>query len=347
MRPARESILLLLLAPLATMACGRGQANVPPADEPFPVRIAAVETESVSPPIHATGILGPKEEVHLSFKIGGVIERIAVDEGDRVRAGEPLAALDLREIDAHVAQAQSGLEKAERDLSRARRLYADSVVTLEQVQDAQTGFAVAQAAFDALLFDRRHAVILAPSDGIVLRRFSEVGEMVAPGGEILIVGSSARGSVVRAGLADRDAIRVRRGDTAIVTFDLQPPRSVRGAVCEIAAAADPATGTFRVEVTVPGVDLLASGLVANVEIRPDADRPLALIPVDALLEADGKRATVFALSGSTSRARRREIAIAFLSGDQVAVTSGLEGVDHVVTDGAPRLDDGDSVKVMP
>lgn len=343
----RVPILFLLVLPLllALEGCGRSEAVLPPADAPVPVRVADVPRESLSTPIHGTGLLGPKDEITLGFKVGGVIARVAVDEGDVVRRGDVLASLELREIEAAVARARAAAEKAERDLARAERLFADSVATREQVQDAGTAAEVARAARTAAEFDRRYAVIEAPADGVVLRRFAEPGELAAPGDAVLRLGSRARGSVVRVGLADRDAVRVRVGDPATVRFDLGDA-PVTGKVTEIAAAADPATGTFRVEIAVPGVERLASGLVADVEIRPAGDGPVPVIPVDAMLEADGDSAVVFVLDEAEGRAVRRGIRIAFLAGDRVAVASGLDDAARVITAGASRLDDGDRVEVL-
>ncbi len=285
----------------------------------------------------AAGTLGPKEEVTLSFKVGGVVSRILVDEGRAVQAGDTLALLDLSEIDAGVVRARSAAEKAERDLARARRLYADSVATLEQAQNAQTGRDVAHADLQTALFNRRYAVIVAPASGSILMRSAEPGELVQAGTPILTLGSHARGVVLRAALADRDVVLIRRGDRAVVQF----------AVTEIAGAADPMTGTYRVEVTLPAASGLASGLIGRVEIRPAAGRPLMLVPIEALLEADGIHATVYAVAPDGRHAERRAVRIAFLAGDRVAIASGLEGVAAVVTDGAAYLDDGAALAVRP
>ncbi|HEV8305315.1 MAG TPA: efflux RND transporter periplasmic adaptor subunit [Gemmatimonadales bacterium] len=309
--------------------------------------IAAVTRERLAPPVVATGTLGPKEEITLSFKIGGVISRVLVDAGAMVSAGDTLAALDLREIDAAVTRAQSAADKAERDLARAKRLYGDSVVTLAQQQDAETGAQVTRADLEAARFNRRYAVIVAPAGGVILRRHAEPGELVAPGTPIIVLGSRARGDVVRVGLADRDVVRVRRGDRAVVRFDAVPDREFAGRVTEIAAAADPMTGTYRVEVHLPGATGLASGLVGQVEIRPAATQLVTLVPIEALLEADGSEGTVFALSGDGSRAERRSVSIAFLTGGRVALLGGLDGVQQVITEGAAYLEDGEAVRVRP
>ncbi len=336
-----------LVLSVALAACARGRAAAPPAGDAVAVRVAPVSVDRLAPPVTATGTLGPKEEVTLSFKVGGVVSRVFVDEGRAVRAGDTLAELDLSEIDAAVVRARSAAEKAERDLGRAKRLYADSVATLEQTQNAQTGRDVAHAELETTLFNRRYAVIVAPASGLILRRSAEPDELVPAGKAILTLGSHARGVVVRAGLADRAVVRIRRGDRAVVRFDALPDRTFDGAVTEIAGAADPMTGTYRVEVALPAASGLASGLIGRVEIRPAAAGPLMLVPIDALLEADGASATVYALAPDGRHAQRRTVRIAFLAGDRVAIASGIEGVAAVITDGAAYLDDGAAVVVRP
>jgi multidrug efflux pump subunit AcrA (membrane-fusion protein) len=138
-----------------------------------------------------------------------------------------------------------------------------------------------------------------------------------------------------------------------VRFDALDGHVLEGIVTEVAAAADPMTGTWRVEVSVPGAAGLGGGLmggmglIGELEIRPVARGVVALIPIDALLEADGARAVVFTLAPDGRRAQRREITIGFLAGDRVAVTGGLDGARTVVTDGAAFLDDGSLVRVQP
>jgi RND family efflux transporter MFP subunit len=340
----------LLLAGLAVAGCAGGSAQTGravAADEPVAVRVEPVTDTVLARPVVAAGTVAPKDEIAASFKVGGVIARIAVDEGDAVRAGQTLALLDLGEIDAALTRARSAATKAERDLARARRLYADSVVTLAQLQDAETADEVARADLTAAAFNRRYAIITAPSSGVVLRRAAEPGETVAPGTTILVLGSQARGTVVRAGLADRDAVAVRKGDPAVARFEALPGEAFEGRVTLIAAAAEAGTGTYTVEVSLPGGRALAAGLVGQVEIRPGRGAPATLIPIEAVLEAEGDDATVYALSRDGARAERRRVRIGFIHDDRVAVSHGLAGAASVVTDGAAYLDDGAAVRVAP
>jgi RND family efflux transporter MFP subunit len=342
----RQFSAALFLLPAAGCG-GRTGAAAHPDSAAATVRVAEISEQSITRAVTATGTLGSKEEIALSFKIGGVVRDLRVDPGASVHAGETLAALELGEIDAAVSRARSAAEKAERDVTRARRLYADSVFTLAQRQDAETGADVARADLETVLFNRRYAVIVAPAAGVILSRRAEPGQLVTPGTTILVLGSRARGSVVRIGLADRDAVRVRRGDRATVRFDALPGREFPGTVSEISAAAEAGTGTYPVEIGITGADGLGSGLVGQVEIRPGAGQRTTLIPVEALLEADGSSATVYVLSADGARAERRRVTVGFLTDNRAAIAAGLEGARRVITDGAAYLQDGARVKVIP
>jgi multidrug efflux system membrane fusion protein len=339
------ALLALPLLAFAAAGCTDAASTPAPTDAPVVVRMAPVTVARVSPAVNATGTLEPKEDLALGFKVGGVVARVLVHEGDHVKAGQLLAALDLGEIDPAVTRARAAAEKAERDAERVRRLYADSVATLQQVQDSGTARDAAKAEYDAAEFNRRHAIVTAPADGVILRRSVEPGEIVGPGMPVVTLGSRAHGQVVRLGVPDRDVVRLALGDAAEVRFDALPERVFRGRVSEIGAAADPATGTYRVEIAVSGADGLAAGLVGTARIQPAARDAVALVPVESLLEADANGATVWTLSPDGVHAVRHAVRLAFVDGDRVAIRSGLEGASAVITQGADRLSAGTRVEV--
>jgi membrane fusion protein, multidrug efflux system len=345
MTPSRT----LALAAALLAACHNGVAEETArtgAAQPITVRTGPVTDTVLARPIVAAGTVAPKDEIPLSFKTGGVIARIAVDPGDPVRAGQTLAVLDLREIDAGVAKARSGTAKTDRDLARARRLYADSVVTLSQLQDAETAAEQANADLAGASFNRRYSVIVAPSDGTVLRRYAEAGEPVDPGAPVLTVGCGARDNVMQVGLADRDAVLVRKGDPATARFDALPGKTFEGRVSEIAASADAGTGTYAVEISLEHAATLAAGLVGQAELHPRGGAAARLVPIESVLEADGDGATVYTLAADGKHAERRRVTVAFIDGARVAVSGGLGGATSVVTDGAAYLQDGSAVTVV-
>ncbi|HTR77467.1 MAG TPA: efflux RND transporter periplasmic adaptor subunit [Gemmatimonadaceae bacterium] len=317
-------------------------ANAPVLVRTAPVRVNPAAAERVQ----ATGTLGPKDELRLSFEIGGVVGRLLVHEGEQVQAGQPLATLDSTEIHAQVAKAQSVAEQADQNQARIRNLYGDSVATLSQLEAANTAASVAHSDLQVAQFNRKYATVVAPASGTVLHRLVEQGEVVSPGEPVLVIGSSDSGKVVRVGLADRDAVRVRVGDAAAVRFSAYPGETFAGRVSEIAPSASKGSGAYDVQVRLDGGRPLASGLIGAVDIVPSRTESLRVIPIEALIEGDGDRASVFALAADGKTVQRKPITVAFIRDSLVTVREGLAGVNTVVTEGAAYLTDGAVVKVV-
>jgi RND family efflux transporter MFP subunit len=287
-----------------------------------------------------------KHEQRMSFKMGGVVRRIAVQEGQSVKRGQRLAEIELTEVNAQVEQARQMAEKAARDLRRGENLYADQVISLEQLQDLRTQAAMAEASFKSAQFNMGYSVITAPGDGVVLRKLVEERELVGPGTPVLVFGESDSGYVVRAALADREIVNVKIGDKGEIRMDAFPGQLMTGTIVEVASAADERSGMFPIEVrfdTPP--PRLVSGLVARLRLEPESSAPpLTYVPMAALVEGDGDRASVFVLNNG--KAQKRDVRVAFITADSIALESGIEAGEAVITDGALFLENGEAVEVQ-
>jgi RND family efflux transporter MFP subunit len=337
-----------LAAATLLAACGPASNSTQETAPPTAVRVAAVLKVPLTTTVRAVGVLTPKNEARLSFKAGGVLEAVRVEEGQRIKKGQLLASLRQTEINSAVEQAQQNAAKAKRDLDRAKALFADGVATEEQVQDLTTAYRVAQAALRSTEFNARFARIEAPDDGVVLRKLAQENELVQAGQPILIVGGNDRGWIIRTAVADRDIVHVHIGDPATVSFDAFPGQTYPARVSVIASAADAMTGTFEIELQVdPAGARFAQGLVAKVALPRDAGRtaPVTVVPVQALLEANDGGAFVFVIEPGKNVARRVRITTGRIVEDRVEVTGGLAPGQLIVTDGAAYLEDGATVRV--
>lgn len=352
-RSSRTAIAMLAVVMAANAAaCSRDAgATAAPEAPATPVRVASVEPADAAA-VTASGTLGAKDEIPLGFKIGGAVASVTVDAGARVKAGDVLAELDLREIDAGVAKATAGAEKARRDAVRVERLYRDSVATLAQWQDAQTAREVAEADLRAARMNREYAVIKAPTAGVILARQVNPGAQVAAGNQVLVLGSSERGVVFRAGLPDRDVVRVRVGNAATVTFDALPEREFRGRVRQVGADADQRTGTYTIEVVLTDAGSLPNGLVGRVRVDASGNigargaAGVSAIPAEALVEGDGTQGLVFLVDSAGTLALRREVTLVGMDGNLVLVR-GIDSAARVITSGAAWLKDSTRVEVRP
>jgi RND family efflux transporter MFP subunit len=347
MKTSLNLATLLLTAILtATMLAGCGKQTAPEADLPTPVRVKLASNGPSVPPIDTSGVVATKHEMRLSFKMGGVVRRIYVQEGDVVKQGQRLAEIELTEVSSQVEQARQMADKAQRDLKRGENLYGDQVISLEQLQDLRTQAAMAAAQYSTAQFNLGYSVISAPRDGKVLRKLAEERELVAAGSPVLVFGESGRGYVVRAALADREIVNVKLGDKGEIRMDAFPGQPMTGTIVEIASAADERTGMFAIEVQFDSPPArLVSGLVTRLRLAPATDTPLlTYIPMSALVEGDGDRASVFVIDGG--KAQRREVRVAFITADSIALESGLATGEAVITDGALFLENGEAVEVI-
>lgn len=312
----------------------------------IPVKLDSVKVKKIQVPIRTSGILAPVSQMKLSFKTGGIIAKIFVDEGERVKQGQLLAQLNLREIEARMSQAESAFEKARRDFERVEKLSTDSVATIEQFQNARTGLEIARADWQVAKFNWEHSSVKAPLAGSILSRLAEENEMAAPGQPIFIFGVSGQEWLVRVGVTERDLLKITRNDSARVTFDAYPDLVFLAQVSEIAEAAQPLNGMFEVELIIRKNQLpLKAGFIAKVEIIPSQTEEHYVIPIEALIEADEEGAYVYTPSVALDSVKKLPVQIAFVFGEEVAIRHGLENTAQVITIGAPYLSDDSKILV--
>jgi RND family efflux transporter MFP subunit len=335
------------------VSCSDNQAAVtrktPASEDAIPVQLFPVVISRQSRLLQYSGLMATNDEARLSFKIGGIISRIYVREGDHVSAGQVLASLDLTEIDAQVQQASLNVEKAQRDENRLNNLYRDTVASLEQLQNSHTQLTVAGEALRIARFNRRYAQIRAASDGTILQKMAEEGEYLAAGIPVLIFnGNGNKDWVVRFGVSDKDWAVLHRGDKAAVAIDAYPDHRFSGIITKLAEAADPANDTYPVEVTVePAGHKFAPGLFCSLLLQPQAARPYTLIPASALTEGEGSGGYVYTLNADNRTVRKIPVHVAFFQDDRIAISSGLDSVRQVITDGVGYLTEHSIVKVQP
>lgn len=316
-------------------------------DAAIAVKLAPVQTVVRAEPIVASGLVSSAEEAKLSFKVGGIINKLYVSEGQPVRKGQLLATLDLTEIDAQVNQAQFAVEKSERDLGRVKAMYADTAATLEQLQNATTGINLARQNLTISRFNRSYAQIRSTVDGTVTRKLMNEGEFASVGTGVFTISSNGKSDWrVRVGVSDKDWARLKLGDRASIALDAYPDKTFSGTISELAQAADPLSKLYEIEVRInPGSARFASGLFAKVQLQPAQSRSYGVVPVEAIVEGNGKDGFVYVLADDGKRVIKKPVQIGFLDGDNVLLTRGVERVKQVVTAGSAYLTEESTVLV--
>ncbi len=297
--------------------------------------------------INSTGMLSTENEAKYAFKIGGVIDRIYVSEGESFVKGKLLAKLKIEEIDAGFVQVKLGKEKAERDLQRITNLYNDSVATLEQLQNTKTAYEIAVKQFDAVSFNKEYAFIYATSNGFVTKKIANEGEIVSGGTPVLAINENSNDSwVLKVGLSDKDWALVEKGNTASIVLDAYPDKILTGIVSKKLLAADLASGSFQVEIKVKCEGISpALGMFGRAKIVTNNVQKYQSIPYDALIEADGKWAFVF-VPLPNGKVKKQIIEIAGFDDDKVNVKSGLEGIHEIVLTNSAFLNSNSTITIV-
>lgn len=340
---------LVAIIAFALVKCGDNKAAaIPQAEDPIMVTVSSLTRDNHSRTLQYSGLIASNAEARLSFKIQGIVSRIYVKEGDHVVKGQLLASLDLTEIDAQVQQAASNVEKTQRDEGRINNLFKDTVASLEQLQNVRTQVSMADEALRIARFNRQYAQIRASSGGTILQKFMNEGELATAGAAVFLFNGTAQNDwVVRFGVSDRDWASLKKGEGTTVTIDAYPDQRFAGVITKMAEGADPASSTYPVEVKIlPAGHKLAPGLFCTLQMQPATSRSIILIPAEALAEGDGRTGYVYTLNADRKTVTKNKVTIAYLENDKIALSSGLENVQEVITGGVGYLAEKSLVKVV-
>lgn len=346
-------LITLFLFPLAGFlsSCGeKTTAASTPKSDVIPVKVIPVSQNDKAASFTVSGQFTTDDEVMLSFKTGGVIQKIMVKEGDAVKLGQVLAVLNRTEIDAQAQQAQLAYEKAQRDYKRAQNLYADSVATLEQLQNAETGLKLARQQLQAVQFNRSYSEIRAPKNGYVLRKLANEGQVVGAGVPVLQTnGAQSSNWLLRVGISDREWALLKKGDEAVIETEALPGQVLQGIVLRKSEGVDPSSGSFVADIKLvsTGKAAIASGMFGKATIHINAGKEQATgwaIPYDALLDADGSTGYVF-ITNDNRTAKKQKVTIAGMEKHNVIVSDGLQNAARLIISGSAYLTDNSPITI--
>lgn len=322
-RRFRSRRTLIILVAILVVAAGAGVLVVRSRrDRPTVVQSEEVRRGVVVETVAATGRVQPESEVKISANVSGRIERLAVAEGDSVRAGQLLVEIDRTRYRALVSEAQANLrsaraqerleaanlEQAERDHGRRHRMHEQGLASAGDLESIETARKVALARLDAareavqrggalldqVRDDLSKTTILASMDGIITRINVEVGEMVLGtaqnvGTTIMTLADLARMEVL-ADVDESEVVRLALGDSTTIEVDAVSGHVFHGLVSEIAhSATTRGRGTaeetthFEVKVAVLGeVSALRPGMSATVDILTESRSNVLCLPIQCV-----------------------------------------------------------------
>jgi RND family efflux transporter MFP subunit len=350
---------MLGLAAVAVAGC-KGEASVKDKNEEVirPVKVATVAEASQGRTLTYSGVVRPRIESNLGFRVGGKIVERAVNVGDRVKVGQVIARLDDTDLKLaeDSARAAVGAARTRRDvtrdnLERAKPLLEKQFISQASYDIRRNEFDSADSALDSAEAQLRqaanatsYATLKADKAGIVTSVMAEPGQVVNAGQAVLALAEAGEIEVA-IGVPEQDAGRIAVGQRAGITLWAGPDASTEGRIREIAGQADPASRTYAVRVSASDPpQAMRLGMTATVAIRIDGQGVAMLVPLTALTESDGTPAVFIADTG-TGTVRRTPVTVAGTADEGVRVAGGLKAGDIVVTAGVQFLRDGMRVRL--
>lgn len=334
----------LLLIGLALAGCRGEQADNKVAAPAPNVRVAAVQTAAAIVRLETVGTAVWRQETALGFTTGGQIARILVNEGDRVRRGQLLAVLDTTPLQADLRAADAEARRARAEAERLETLYRDGWVTKPRIEAAQSLAKAAAAQVEAKGFALRTARVIAPSDGVVLARLAEPLQIVAAGSPVVVVGEASGGYVMRVPVNDRIAASLNIGAPAEITFEALGPQPLAGRIVEIGGKARQTTGTFDLEIALPPVPGLRSGMIGRASLTSTREGAAArvVIPAMALQSPRAGEGLVYVID-QNNRAHLRTVQIGNPTDEGVEILGGLNAGETIALSGFDEIRDGGAV----
>ncbi|MFK0086558.1 efflux RND transporter periplasmic adaptor subunit [Pseudomonas sp. NPDC090755] len=349
----RHALPLALPIALAALLSACGQESVPQTSL-RPAMVVQPQPASAAADSYP-GEVRARFEPELAFRIGGKVSKRLVEEGQRVKAEQPLAELDPQDVRLQLeasraqlaaAEANLTLVKAERD--RYKTLLDRQMVSRSQFDNAENLYRAGQARlkqvraeFDVAGNQAEYAVLRASQDGVIAKRQVEVGQVVSAGQTVFTLAADGEREVL-IGLPEQQFGRFKVGQPVSVELWSQPDERFSGRIRELSPSADPRSRTFAARIAFSAGKVPAElGQSARVYIQHAQQVPLS-VPLSALTAENGQ--TYVWRVDANNTLKRVPVRVGAYGESSVPVLEGLNASDWVVAAGVHVLQEGQQVR---
>lgn len=353
--PIIKLIPLCLL--LVSTGCGSNGAKTATEEPVIPVIATKVIRGDIASFIYTTGTVFPKQESMISPKTSGRIEKLYVDEGDKVEKGQPLVELEqemlrivVKEEKASLKEARAQLKNLESTLKRRQKLFEEGVVGAQSLDDTTTERDLAKArvqraraTLERAEQDLKDSVITAPFDGFIVEKMMNEGEMATtmPPSNIFHLVDTSRVKI-ECGITEGKRRFITVGKEVLIEMDAYPDEIFTEKITTVNPKVDIKSRTFKIKIEIPNPDFrLETGMFARIHIIERESKGTLLIPQRVIIGEAVKKVFVV----ENGRAVEKPITTGILNHPIVEVTEGLKEGDIVVTEGFYSLKDGIKVNI--
>jgi membrane fusion protein (multidrug efflux system) len=295
--------------------------------------------------LSAVGTVRYRRETPLGFTTSGKVQSVRFNEGDAVKRGALLAALDTTNVNADLGVAEAERARAAAEFGRIAELYKEGWVTKARYEAADTAAKAAAARVSQARFASGTAQLYAPSSGIILARNVEPGQVIAAGAAAMVLGQADQGFILRVPVIDRDTAQLRVGMAGEIALEALAGTPITATISEIEGQANAATGAFTILFALPPQAKLRAGQIGTVKMKlPASNSGSMQIPASALFNVRTGEGLVYIVDQKTSRVETRNVVIEQLMDEFVIISGGLNPGDTLVVSGGEKLRNGAKVR---
>jgi RND family efflux transporter MFP subunit len=340
----------LLLAVLVG-ACDSGKEAATEQAPDRPVLVAPVRYTGMTQPHSLAATIRPRVESDLGFRVNGKIARRLVQNGDRVRKGQPLLLLDTNDLQLQLEQAQAevraattSLAQAQADETRAIALEKSGWTPMAQLDKARAAAAEARGrltraerAVELAHNARDYATLEADADGVITATPVEPGQVVVAGQTVARLAHLGELEALVA-VPETFVERARAASGSLTLWSL-PGRSYDVKLRELSPVTDSATRTYAARYSIVNADdAVRLGMSATLTLTEDESARAARLPLTALFD-HGRGPSVWVLDDA-GRLMPRNVTVVRYEGQSALIASGVADGENVVTLGVEKLDEG-------
>ncbi len=292
--------------------------------------------------LQITGTVEARNRVKIVAEEAGTLVKIIRDKGSFVRAGDTLAVIENKIIEASYNEARATLNQAELDIASKKVLYQKRAISENEYLAAKYGYERAMAAYELNKARYTKLNITAPLNGYVNDRMYDLGAYTLPTTPVFDFIDNAF-MKINAGVAERFMNDIRTGTPVEISFDAYPDLNLVSTVSHVNKSVDQSSRTFQIEIRIPNPERkLAPQMIANLKLLRRSYDNQIVIPLDAVIESESGR-YVFVASPD-EKAVKINVDLLAIYQDSVLVT-GLQPAQHLIVVGHQELTEGDQLLV--
>ncbi len=325
-------------------ACGTGEAveleQSQVKQAPLPVEMTQPVSGSIAARYLATTTLEADNEALVSARTAGEIREIHVEEGQYVKAGDLLATLDGDRLRLDSLKSAANLAKLEQEYQRQVELHEKGLVAATNFEDLKFRLQAQRAEHDLAELQYSYSKVRAPISGIVVNRQVKTGQSLNAGDPLMWI-TDPDSLLARIQVPQSELDKFAVGQPASLRFDALPGQTQDAVVSRISPTVDPATGTFRMQISISGNQAeIAAGMFSRVQIAYDMHDNALLLPQQAIIVEDTDSVVYVVTDGE---ARRRVVKTGISDAGMTEILGGLEADETVILSGGSGLREGTPV----